>query len=351
MNMDALFTFEDTPWQQALETLVPGEKMDAVSFLALTEGLDEEELEACFLDLEAREITLDIGKLPKTPGDGETADRLWLEELLVKREDLASGLEPEDPLRLYLQDLAGMPGNGSISALAEKLASGGGDTVRSALVDLCLPRVVEIAREYTGCGVLLLDLIQEGNLGLWQGTLSWNGERAFEDYRDWWIRQYMVRAVVRQARQYGVGQRMRRAMEDYSQVDERLLTDLGRNPTPAEIAEQLHITPEEGELIGKMLENVRSLGKIKVRQKLLEETPEDDQPVEDTAYFQMRQRIGELLSDLEPLDGRILNLRFGLEGGKPLSPGETGRVLGLSAEEVTARETAALAGLRSRNEK
>ena len=156
----------------------------------------------------------------------------------------------------------------------------------------------------------------------------------------------MARAVVTQARQNGVGQRMRQAMEDYRSVDERLLGELGRNPTPEEIAEQLHMTPEEGEAVRKMLENARSLGQIQAAREPAEPQSEEEQAVEDTAYFQTRQRIGELLSGLEELDAQILTLRFGLEGGLPLTPEQTGARLGLTGSQVTARETAALGRLR-----
>ena len=112
----------------------------------------------------------------------------------------------------------------------------GSEAARERLVNLSLYRVVELAKDYVGRGVLLLDLIQEGSMGLWQGILQYNGGD-FEDHRDWWIRFYMVKTVVEQARAGGVGQKMRQAMEDYRSVDERLVADLGRNPTLEEIAE------------------------------------------------------------------------------------------------------------------
>ena len=106
------------------------------------------------------------------------------------------------------------------------------------------------------------------------------------------------------------------------------------------------ITPEELEAVTDILETARTMEYLKPRQPEPED-PEETQAVEDTAYFQMRQRISELLSGLDEADAKLLTLRFGLEGGKPLSPEETGAKLGLTAEEVVAKEAAALAKLRS----
>ena len=151
-----------------------------------------------------------------------------------------------------------------------------------------------------------------------------------------------------QARSGGVGQKMRTALEDYRAVDERLLSDLGRNPTLEEIALELHMTPEAALTVKNMLENARLIASAKKPVQPEEEEQEEEQAVEDTALFQMRQRISDLLSGLDAEDAKLLNLRFGLEGGKPLTPEETGRRLGLTPQEVVAREGAALAKLREK---
>ena len=156
----------------------------------------------------------------------------------------------------------------------------------------------------------------------------------------------MAKAIALQARENGLGQRMKQAMEDYRAVDDRLLAELGRNPTLEELAEGLHMSLPETEVVAKTLESARLLQQATpVEEK--EETEEDNQAVEDTAYFQMRQRISELLETLSETDARLLTLRFGLEGGLPLSPEETGNKLNMTAEEVVAREAAALLKLRN----
>ena len=338
------FVFEATPWELALEEMRYGDTLSAARFLTLREGESEETVEEAFEDLADGHVTLDIAELPKTLGTGETAVRLRREAELVKTGLDPAVLEPGDPLRLYLEEVAGTPVCGDELALAADAANGD-DRVMERLTNLGLSRVIELAKEYTGYGVLLLDLIQEGSLGLWQAIGCYEGGD-YMAHKDWWIRQSLARAVTMQARQSGVGHKLREAMEDYRSVDERLLCDLGRNPTVEEIAEEMHISAQEAAAVAKMVENARMMGKVHAPE--VEDDPaEEEAHVEDTALFQMRQRIAELLEGVSEEDAKLLTLRFGLEGGLPLSPADTGRKLGLTPEEVVAREAAALAQLRS----
>lgn len=340
------FVFEPTPWELALENMKPGSTLSAARFLTLMEGEEEAAVEEALLSLEERHILLDVSDLPKASGTGEAAVRLRREEQLVKTGALLQSLEETDPLRLYLEELASIPACGDLDALAQRLLKGEKSVVEQ-LTNGMLSRVVERAGEMTGRGVLLLDLIQEGSLGLWQGILSYSGG-SIEEHCDWYIRWDLARVVTMQARASGVGQKMRQALEDYRAVDERLLSDLGRNPTLEEIAVELHMTVEETAVVAKMLDTARTLARAKKPEAPVEDDPEDQQAVEDTAYFQMRQRILELLSGLDEEDARLLTLRFGLEGGKPLSPEETGKRLELTPEEIVAKEAQILAQLRAR---
>ena len=341
------FTFEATPWLLALEELAEGSDISAVRFLTLLEEAGEAEVEDALLDLEERHITLDISELPRIHGTGEAAVRLRREEELVAEHTLETSLEENDPLRLYLDEVAGTPAFGDEAILAEEAAAGDRGAMER-LTHLGLSRVISLAEEYVGHGVLLLDLIQEGSLGLWQAIGNYEvGD--YEAHRDWWIRQHLAKAVTLQARASGLGHKMRQALEDYRAIDERLLSDLGRNATIQEIAEELHMSVEETTAVARMLDNARRVHRAKAEVEPQEETEDDERHVEDTALFQMRQRIMDLLSVLSKEDAQLLNLRFGLEGGRPLSPAETGRRLGLTPEEVVAREAAALSKLRETN--
>ena len=337
------FTFEDST---AFFADVPdGASVSAARFLTLMEGETEETMEEALQEMENRGIVLDISDLPKASGTGEAAVRLRREAELVKNGTLMQALEENDPLRLYLEEVASIPACGDVAVLAADAAAGKQHT-QEQLLNLRLSRVLEMAKEMAGNGVLLLDLIQEGSLGLWQAIMSYQ-EGDFEAYSDRWIRGAMAKLITLQARDNGVGQKMRQALEDYKAVDERLLGELGRNATIEEIAEEMHMSAEETALVKNMLDSARLMNRAKAENEPEEETPEDEQHVEDTALFQMRQRIADLRSGLDDTDAKLLTMRFGLEGGLPFSPEETGRKLGLTPEEVVSREAAALAKLRS----
>lgn len=339
-------SFEPAPWERALERLPRGGTLPAGQLLAMLEDAEEGAGEEAFELLDQRDILLDLSDLPLPAGTGEAAVRLRWETQLVREGRLPQGLEEGDPLRLYLEELAGMPACGDPQLLAEACLAGDADAP-GRLAGLMLSRVVELAYAHVGRGVLLLDLIQEGSLGLWQGILEYSGGDV-EEYCARRIRRTMARLVTAQARASGVGQRMRQAMEDYRAVDQRLLSDLGRNPTQEEIALELHMTPEEAAAVADTMKAARMLAEARPAREPEEPDPEDEQAVEDTAYFQTRQRIAELLASLGEQDAKLLTLRFGLEGGRPLSPEEAGRCLGLTPGEVVERETAALAKLRSK---
>ena len=344
-NLD--ISFEPTPWETFLRGKGMGDTVSAVTMLSLLEGEDEQQVEEALQDLETGCMLLDISGLPKVSGTGEAAVRLRREAQLVKKGFQSQDLEAGDPLRLYLEEIAATPACGDETLLAENCRKGD-ENAMVQLTNLGLSRVVQLAAEFTGYGVLLLDLIQEGSLGLWQAVRNYR-RGDYAAHRDRWIRFYLAKAVTLQARQSGVGQKMRTALEDYRAVDERLLSDLGRNPTLEEIALELHMSVEEADAVRKMLEDARILAQVKKPPVDEEEEKEaQEQAVEDTALFQMRQRISDLLSGLNPEDQKLLTLRFGLEGGKPLSPEETGRQLGLTAEEVVGAEAAALMKLRGK---
>ena len=334
------FAFDISPWEGYRRGLQMGDVISAARVLALVEG--EQELEEALQDLETGAMVLDISDLPRPGGIGEAAVRLRREQELVSNGLRPEDLEETDPLRLYLEEVAQTPAFGDEVQLAQR--SGQGDArAQQALTNLGLSRVIQLAQEHVGYGVLLLDLIQEGSLGLWQAVCSYHGGD-YAAHRDRWIRFYLARAVTMQAGANGVGQKMRRALEDYRQVDSRLLSDLGRNPTLEEIALELHMNVEEAATVRQMLAEAQQLARAQSPQ---EDAPEEqEQAVEDTALFQMRQRIGDLLSGLSGEDAKLLSLRFGLEGGKPLTPEEVGAKLGLTASQVLEKEAAALAQLR-----
>ena len=352
MNQNDMI-LELSPWESWVEDHDNG-SITAAELLTMFETEGDEALDEAFLDLEDASVTIDLSGLPRNTASGEAARRLREEEQLVRDGKLLTDLEENDPLRLYLEELAAIAVQGDLRLLAEELAKNThngkeDDGLRTKIVNLCLSRVVELAGEYTGYGVLLLDLIQEGSLGLWQGTIGYAGGD-FEEGRDWWIRQYMAQAVIRQARASGLGQKMRQAVEDYRMVDERLLSELGRNPTLDEMAEAMHMSVAEIETVRKFLENARLVGKAHETKEPEEETPEDTQAVEDTAYYQARERVDSLMSGISELENKVVTMRYGLDGKAPQTAQEVGRKLGLTVSEVVELETSALTKMRQSRE-
>lgn len=340
--MELDYSFDLSPWETLLNGRKKGDTLPAGSFLALLEGESAETVEEAFQAVEDKELLLDVSALPVYSTGARTGERLRREAHLVETGYSAEDLEPEDPLRIYLEELAGTPAYVDEDFLALDAAAGK-ESAREALAQLGLSRVIEIANEYAGRGVLLLDLLQEGNLGLWQAIQNYSGGD-YGTYRDHGIRCAMAKAVTLQARSGGVGEKLRRQMQDYRDMDSRLLKELGRSPTVAEISQRLNMTLEEGESVSRVLADAILMRK----QEQPQEQPEDqDASVEDTAYFQMRERVSDLLSQLPAEDAELLTMRFGLENAAPVSPETAAEKLGLTVREVLDREAKALSLLRN----
>ena len=327
------FVWEETPWEKALPDLCDG--MAASVFLTLLAGEEEDAVEQALFDLRQKDILLNVENL-NTEGMGtKTTRRLELEKGLAEGTVKIRDLEENDPLRLFLLEMDAMP-EGAFSDFSGALT----EKDRENLAAACLPEVLRIAMEYAGKGVLLMDLIQEGSLGLWQGlTDDYTGELSRHLERS--IRRAMTEAITLQARQNGVGARIRKSIEDFRRADALLLNQLGRNPGISEIAEYLGISSDTAEEIKKMMEN--ALIQSREPENI---SPDADHEVEATEYFQMRQKIADLLDNLEPVDAEIIKARFGLETGKPADDAEIAGKLGITPEEVEIRGRKALEELK-----
>lgn len=167
-------TFDQPFWQQKFEYVKQGDKISAAEFLTSLEQEDTLCVEEAMSWLDERQISLDISDLPLPELTGSVALRLKQESELSDPEAVTEGFDDNDPLRLYLQELSNMPAFGDLQLLAERYYAGE-HHLAEQLVNLSLSMVVQIAMEYTGRGVLLLDLIQEGSLGLWKGIACYCG--------------------------------------------------------------------------------------------------------------------------------------------------------------------------------
>lgn len=338
--MELDFTFEQTPWDAALLTMHPGDRISARRFLSLLEAEDDDAVESAFDDMAQCGIWVDISDLPKDYGSAEQEPRLRLEERLAQSGSLAQQLPADDLLALHLHELAQHP---RLSRFPDQPQAA---QDRNALVQGCLYLVAEAAVAFTGHGVSLLDLIQEGSLGLCEAVAVWEKQPFLEHIR-YFIRQAMARAVIRQARAGGLARRICSDLEQYRLADRALLDSLGRTPSVEEIAQHMGITTQAAIELSELLTDARRLDLARKAAQPPKETPDDALAVEDTAYFQTRQRVAELMACLTQEEAQLLTLRFGLEGGIPASTQEICQKMGISPEEATAMEAAALGKLRS----
>lgn len=339
------FVFEQAPWEAYLRSCKNGSVISGWNLISMLEDEEDDAVEDAFSILTVKKLQLDLSGLPQMSAGSNTAQRLQQEREYVTGGLKTALMEETDPLRLYLEEIAAAPACGDEKLLAEQLSSGD-QRAAQRLTELGLSRVVEIAAEYAGQAVLLLDLIQEGNIGLWEAISGYRGGD-YAAQRDEAIRSSVLKAIVLQARSNGISQKMKKALQDYRAADQHLLTKLGRNPGLEEIAQEMHISLEQAQTIEKTMADILLLQKAEKMAAPKEETAEDELPVEDTAYFQMRQRISEMLSVLDEQEARILTMRFGLEKGLPMSTEEVAKALGITTAAVTACETAALSKLRA----
>lgn len=282
------------------------------------------------LELERQGISLDVSALPRG-GAGRIGQRLQREADLAARGLLPAGLEEHDPLRLYWQDLEQLP----------RLEEPDPRLPRSRQVEGLLYLAAQEMLDFAGQGVLLLDLAQEGAIALMDAL---EAPHPTTQSLRWRIRQAMARAVCLHALESGEASRLLDAVRAYQQADRRLLTRLGRNPTPEELAQELELPVPEAQRLGKMVQEATAQST---------EKPEEAEPerVEDTELFRLRAQVDELLEQLEELDRRILELRFGLAGAAPLSQPDAAKALRLELPELQAREQAAMALLRGSSSK
>ena len=339
------FVFEQAPWEAYLRSCKNGSVISGWNLISMLEDEEDDAVEDAFSILTVKKLQLDLSGLPQMSAGSNTAQRLQQEREYVTGGLKTALMEETDPLRLYLEEIAAASACGDEKLLAEQLSSGD-QRAAQRLTELGLSRVVEIAAEYAGQAVLLLDLIQEGNIGLWEAISGYRGGD-YAAQRDEAIRSSVLKAIVLQARSTGISQKMKKALQDYRAADQHLLTKLGRNPGLEEIAQEMHISLEQAQTIEKTMADILLLQKAEKLAAPKEETAEDELPVEDTAYFQMRQRISEMMSVLDEQEARIQTMRFGLEKGLPMSAEEVAKALGITTAAVTACETAALSKLRA----
>ena len=278
------------------------------------------------------------------------------EEVDMENLDISvpEGISIEDPVRMYLKEIGKVP---LLSAeeeidLAQRMEEGD-ESAKKRLAEANLRLVVSIAKRYVGRGMLFLDLIQEGNLGLIKAVEKFDYRKGykFSTYATWWIRQAITRAIADQARTIRIPVHMVETINKLIRVSRQLLQELGREPTPEEIAEEMNMS----------VERVREILKISQEPVSLE-TPigeeedshlgdfiqDDNVPVPaDAAAFTMRkEQLEEVLRTLTEREQKVLRLRFGLDDGRARTLEEVGKEFNVTRERIRQIEAKALRKLR-----
>lgn len=280
--------------------------------------------------------------------DTETAETETAEIAVPK------GISIDDPVRMYLKEIGKIP---LLKPHEEvefaRLMSEGDERSKQKLVEANLRLVVSIAKRYVGRGMLFLDLIQEGNLGLIKAVEKFDYKKGykFSTYATWWIRQAITRAIADQARTIRIPVHMVETINKLIRVSRQLLQELGRDPKPEEIAKVMNMSEDKVREIMKIAQDPVSLETPIGEEEdshLGDFIPDEDAPApaEAAAYSLLKEQIEEVLNTLNDREQKVLKLRFGLEDGRARTLEEVGKEFDVTRERIRQIEAKALRKLR-----
>ncbi len=269
-------------------------------------------------------------------------------------ENMSKGIAVDDPVRMYLKEIGKVPllTGDEENELAKRMELGDEDA-KHKLCEANLRLVVSIAKRYVGRGMLFLDLIQEGNLGLIKAVdkFDWRKGYKFSTYATWWIRQAITRSIADQARTIRIPVHMVETINRLIRISRQLLQELGRDPTPEEIAAQMDISPDKVREILKIAQEPVSLETPIGEEEdshLGDFIPDEDvpAPAEVAAFSMLKEQLIEVLGTLTEREQKVLKLRFGLEDGRARTLEEVGREFEVTRERIRQIEAKALRKLR-----
>ena len=316
------------------------------------EGVNPEQVDSVFDAFEqiGVDLTDDFDEEPDIE-DLKEVENLKLDEIV---DTGFEGINVDDPVRMYLREIGRIPllTYDEELDLAKRILKGD-EEAKQKLAESNLRLVVSIAKKYVGRGMLFLDLIQEGNMGLMKAVEKFDYTKGFKfsTYATWWIKQAITRAIADQARTIRIPVHMVETINKLIRTSRHLLQQLGREPTPEEIAAEMEIPVERVAEIQKIAQDPVSL-----------ETPigkEDDShlgdfiqdeespaPHDAASYTMLREQLEEVMNTLTPREAKVLKLRFGLEDGKSRTLEEVGREFNVTRERIRQIEAKALRKLR-----
>ena len=338
--------------QNKIEELIElGKSKGVLTYKEVMDTLEELELDSEQIEkIYDRFETLNIDVVEETDPADVAEDIADIESDLSG----ADGVAIDDPVRMYLKEIGKVP---LLSAaeeidIAKRMAEGDQEAKRQ-LAEANLRLVVSVAKRYVGRGMLFLDLIQEGNLGLIKAVEKFDYRKGykFSTYATWWIRQAITRAIADQARTIRIPVHMVETINKLIRVNRQLLQEYGREPRPDEIAREMGISEEKVREIIKVAQEPVSLETPIGEEEdshLGDFIPDDDAPApaEVAAFTLLKEQLMEVLDTLTPREEKVLRLRFGLDDGKARTLEEVGREFNVTRERIRQIEAKALRKLR-----
>ena len=356
---EAVKPFPEKDRDKILKILKNAKAKGNVTYAELAESLDvvvPEEIDKVFDAFEKIGIKIakdDDDDLLDEPDEAELEE---IEKLNVDKIDLnaVEGVGIDDPVRMYLKEIGRIPllTYDQELELAQKVLDGD-EEAKAKLAESNLRLVVSIAKKYVGRGMLFLDLIQEGNLGLIKAVEKFDYTKGykFSTYATWWIRQAITRAIADQARTIRIPVHMVETINKLIRTSRHLLQVLGREPSIEEIAEEMEIPVEKVMEIQKIAQDPVSLETPIGEEEdshLGDFIPDEESPAPhvSAAYSMLKEQLEEVMSTLTPREAKVLKLRFGLEDGKTRTLEEVGREFQVTRERIRQIEAKALRKLR-----
>jgi len=341
---------KDEKIKDVIET---GKKKGVLTYKEINDALDGAEIDAENLDKLLG--ALEEMKIDVVDGEGDK-DLLDEEEDVDADIDLSipEGVSIDDPVRMYLKEI------GKVNLLSAdeevelaKLMALGDDAAKRKLAEANLRLVVSIAKRYVGRGMLFLDLIQEGNLGLIKAVEKFDYTKGykFSTYATWWIRQAITRAIADQARTIRIPVHMVETINKLIRVSRQLLQQYGRDPLPEEVAREMDISEDKVREIIKIAQEPVSLETPIGEEEdshLGDFIPDDDAPApaEAAAFTLLKEQLMDVLDTLTPREEKVLRLRFGLDDGRARTLEEVGKEFMVTRERIRQIEAKALRKLR-----
>ena len=348
---DSDSTINNDKVQKIIEKAKESGKITYGELATELDDTDPEEIDKVFDAFE--DLGVDLNDDIEEPDieDLENVEEIKLEDMDVSN---IEGVSVDDPVRMYLREIGKIPllSYEEEAELAQRILKGD-EEAKQKLAESNLRLVVSIAKKYVGRGMLFLDLIQEGNMGLIKAVekFDYNKGFKFSTYATWWIRQAITRAIADQARTIRIPVHMVETINKLIRTSRQLLQQNGREPTPEEIAKEMEISVEKVMEIQKIAQDPVSL-----------ETPigeEDDShlgdfiqdedspaPQDSAAHTLLREQLEEVMNTLTPREAMVLKLRFGLEDGKARTLEEVGKQFDVTRERIRQIEAKALRKLR-----